>query len=76
MSRLEGQLSPLKQQTRAPRAEATRVPNIPILAGLDVFSLSNFEHLQLQRFAERLLDEVRLWKLREQRRREGAYERA
>ena len=76
MARLEGQLSPFKQQTRAPRGEATRAPNTPILAGLDVWSLDSAELLEVQRFAEELLRSVAGWRHLQQRRREGAYERA
>ena len=76
MSRLEKQLSPLKQQTRAPRDETTRVHNNPILAGLDAFNLSTIEVLHLQAFADGLLCLVAAWRHAHSHQKGRSYERA
>lgn len=71
MARFEGQLSPLKQQSRAPRFEASRLHSIPILEGLDALDLNITQERQLQVFAAALLREVAAWRHRQARRKEG-----
>ncbi len=70
MSIRSGPVAVPVKRSRAPQIEAARL-RFPSLVGPGMPEFHTPESRQLQCFAERLLDEVRLWKLREQRRGEG-----
>ena len=76
MARFSGTLTPRNERSRAPRLEATRLHNNPILAGLDAFNLNTIEVLHLQAFADGLLCQVAAWRHAHSQQKGRSYERA